>query len=202
MLQVEFITTAQPHPDPLEEAWKYLETTTLEGASPELLALNGLRVGKLDGGFRKEFDAVLKKTNIMRRMPQVMQMIPGRQQEFAIGPRLTDRTLFIWKDMDSFVGKRFALAQYGLLVMAQPDANQRAQVSVTPLLRHGERLNDIFDLNFLGVNASLQSGQSIVVMPTATPAGMGAAFFQGVESFGRQRTFIVITLNAVGRTAR
>ena len=201
LVQVEFITTSLAGPDPVQQVWKYLETATVERPSVEVLALNGLRVGKLDTGFRKEFDAVLKQTDVVRRVPQLIQMIPGRPQEFVLGRPLADRTVFIWKDADSVIGRRFSRAQYGLAVMAQPDDNQRAQVSVTPVLRYGEGLAEYFDLGFLAMSASMQSGQSIVLMPTGTPTGMGAILYQGVERVGRQRTFIVITLNAVGKVA-
>ena len=200
-IEVEVVTTAMADPDPLEQVWKYLETATLEGPSRELLALNGLRTGKLDAGYRKEFDAVLKKTAIIWRVPQVVQMIPGKPQEFAIGPTLTDRTIFVWKTLDSLIGRRFARIQQGLAVTTQPDANQRCQVSVVPLLRYGEALTESFDLQFLTTTASLQSGQSIVVMPTAgEPTGLGAIFFRGLEKRVRQRTFVVITLGSVHRT--
>ena len=199
-IQVEFISTTVTQPDPIEQLWKYLDNSSLQGPSPDLLALNGLRAGVLDAGFRKEFEAVLRRTDVPRRIPEGMMMLPGRAQEFIIGPVLTDRTVFVWKSPTSFIGRRFSRANYGMAVMAQPDANQRCDISVTPLLRYGDALNQYLDLNFLGVTASLQKGQSIILMPTAgTPAGLGTAFYWNNDRGGRLRTFVVITLTSVSK---
>jgi len=201
MVQGDFITSPIADPDPVDQAWKYLETATLDGPTPALLNLNGLRLGRLDARFQEEFNAVLKKTDIVRRFPQAVQMIPGRPQEFNIGPVLTDRTVFVWTSLDSLVGRRCPSMRYGFAILVQPDGDQRAQVSLTPVLRYGTSLTRRLDLSALSVSASMRSGQSLVLMPTrGTPTGLGTAFFWGAERNNSLRTFVVITLSSIHET--
>lgn len=201
VMQVEFITTRSAEPNQFDGLWKYLEHATLRGPSVELLARNGLFLGKLETRFRKEFDTTVGKLPISRRIPHMVQMIPGRSQEFSIGPETANRTLFVWKTSNSFVGRRYARARHGMALTAKPVSEQHCDVTIKPVVRHGTTLTKYMDIEGLTVRTSMEIGQSIILSPSAgKPTGLGAAFYWGAKNRGQSRTFIIVTLISIRKT--
>ena len=198
VVRVDFITGPATDADAFEQLWKYLECATLRGPSTALLARNGLRMGRLNTRFRKEFDKTLGELSKLRSVPHAVQMIPGRPQDFSIGPILKNRTLFVWKKADTFIGRRYPRSRHGLTLTARPTSPEECQLTIAPQVRHGDALKDQLDLDFLVVSSTLTVGESIVVSPApGKPTGLGAAFYWGIERRGRQRTFVVITLTGI-----
>lgn len=197
-LLVEFNSIHIGQHDDLAKLWPYLDQGTLQGPGANLLKLNGLQMGKLENRFRKDWEQAYKKVALFQHMPQTVYVAASRPQLFDLGAELTNWTLFLWDRPDSFTGRRYDRLRFAMELSAAPLSQDRVEMAITPILRHGPALREEVRLQELSVRTTMVPEETLILMPADTRnLGVGAALLGRRPNERRSEGFILITVKGL-----
>jgi hypothetical protein len=211
--QFDILTVPRAQIHELDQLYAYTETGGIFGPGEKILALNGLRMARLDMRFREAFAkelAVVRKDN--RRVTWV-RLPEGRDQVFDVGGTFKEVTLFTWTAPDAVVGRHFAQARYSMTLSLEKVTREepargapasggptRVEYGLSWQAHTGAGLQRAVTIPALDVHAQLEEGQSLII----APAGFGGrsvdrAFLSGVDEAAVQVTLFVITPTEIRR---
>lgn len=186
----------------LEQLWGYTEAGAVYGPDDELLALNGLRIARMDMRFEKQFQETLDSLWGEPRRLTYLRLPEGRQQAFDVGDVLRDETLFVWTKPDAMIGRHFSHARYRMTLGVDRVQGETAELAIAWQVLTGAGLNRTVTIPTLDGHVEMRKRQSVVIGPSGfSGRGVGRAFLSGVEETAVDLTFFVITPTEIRRKA-
>ena len=188
------VTVPRSQYDQVMQLWQYMESGGTYGPTEKVLGLNGLKVGRTDMRFSTQFTQGYQALMTGPRQKTYVQLDRGGRQTFEVGDLLPEATLFVWTTSDTLIGRHFTNVRYSLCLTLAKVNPKTAEFEVSWQARTGTALARNVNISNLGIQATLEEGQSLVIGPSDfTGRGVGRAFLSGVEEKAVQVTFFVLT---------
>ena len=202
MCTLRIVTISRPQVYLFERMWKFLDAGAFLGSTPAVMAMNGLKLARVDMRFRRQFDEILEQMRKNQDTPEYFRLYEGLEQTFGIGPVFDENTLIVWSNANSVIGRHFRKVRYRMKLQVEVLREGLADFRVNWQARTGAGLSKTVSISPAAATVTLETRQSLVVAPADfSGRGLGRPFLSGIGDADDEITFLILTPNVIRKKA-